>query len=69
VFVPVAIAFRYLPSLENPTALFVISCLAIVPMAGWMGRATEHLGQGVGGRKAARQSRGTATATTAPMAR
>jgi Ca2+:H+ antiporter len=53
VFVPVAIALRYLPSLENPTALFVVSCLAIVPLAGWMGRATEHLaehlGQGVGG--------------------
>ncbi len=53
VFVPVAIALRYLPSFENPTALFVVSCLAIVPLAGWMGRATEHLaerlGQGVGG--------------------
>jgi len=53
VFVPVAIAIRFLPSLENPTALFVVSCLAIVPLAGWMGRATEHLaehlGQGVGG--------------------
>ena len=52
-FVPVAIALRFLPSLENPTALFVVSCLAIVPLAGWMGRATEHLaehlGQGVGG--------------------
>src|SRR5215211_4818042 len=53
VFVPVAIALRFLPSLENPTALFVVSGLAIVPLAGWMGRATEHLaehlGQGVGG--------------------
>jgi Ca2+:H+ antiporter len=53
VLVPVAIALRFLPSLENPTALFVVSCLAIVPLAGWMGRATEHLaehlGQGVGG--------------------
>src|SRR5512132_475109 len=53
VFVPVAIALRFLPSLENPTALFVVSCLAIVPLAGWMGKATEHLaehlGQGVGG--------------------
>jgi Ca2+:H+ antiporter len=53
VFVPVAIAFRFVPSLENPTVLFVVSCLAIVPLAGWMGRATEHLaehlGQGVGG--------------------
>lgn len=52
-FVPVAIALRFLPSLENPTALFIVSCLAIIPLAGWMGRATEHLaehlGQGVGG--------------------
>lgn len=53
VFVPIAIALRFIPALENPTALFVISCLAIIPLAGWMGRATEHLaehlGQGVGG--------------------
>jgi Ca2+:H+ antiporter len=53
VFVPVAAAMRFVPGLENPTALFVVSCLAIIPLAGWMGRATEHLaehlGQGVGG--------------------
>ncbi|HNQ14428.1 MAG TPA: calcium/proton exchanger [Pyrinomonadaceae bacterium] len=53
VFVPIAIAFRFVPSLENPTALFIISCLAIIPLAGWMGKATEHLaehlGQGIGG--------------------
>ncbi len=53
VFVPIAIALRFVPSLANPTALFVVSCLAIIPLAGWMGRATEHLaehlGQGVGG--------------------
>lgn len=53
IFVPVAIALRFVPALENPTALFVVSCLAIIPLAGWMGRATEHLaehlGQGVGG--------------------
>ncbi len=53
VFVPVAIVLRFVPSLENPTALFVVSCIAIIPLAGWMGRATEHLaehlGQGVGG--------------------
>ncbi len=50
---PIAIALRFVPALENPTALFVVSCLAIIPLAGWMGRATEHLaehlGQGVGG--------------------
>lgn len=53
IFVPIAIALRFVPGLENPTALFVVSCLAIIPLAGWMGRATEHLaehlGQGVGG--------------------
>ena len=53
VCVPAAIILRFLPSLGNPTVLFVVSCLAIVPLAGWMGRATEHLaehlGQGVGG--------------------
>jgi Ca2+:H+ antiporter len=53
VFVPVAIALRFVPSLGNPTALFLVSGLAMVPLAGWMGRATEHLaehlGQGVGG--------------------
>src|SRR3712207_1353145 len=53
IFVPVAIALRFVPGIENPTALFIVSCLAIIPLAGWMGRATEHLaehlGQGVGG--------------------
>ena len=53
VFVPVAIVLRFVPGFENPTALFICSCLAIIPLAGWMGRATEHLavhlGQGVGG--------------------
>jgi len=33
--------------------IFLTSCLAIIPLAGWMGRATEHLarhtGEGVGG--------------------
>jgi Ca2+:H+ antiporter len=53
IFVPIAIALRFIPSLENPTALFIVSCLAIIPLAGWMGKATEHLaehlGQGIGG--------------------
>ena len=53
VFVPVAVALRFVPALENPTALFIVACLAIIPLAGWMGRATEHLaehlGQGIGG--------------------
>jgi Ca2+:H+ antiporter len=53
IFVPVAIALRFVPSFENPTALFIVACLAIIPLAGWMGKATEHLaehlGQGIGG--------------------
>jgi Ca2+:H+ antiporter len=53
IFVPVAIALRFIPALDNPTWLFIVSCLAIIPLAGWMGKATEHLsehlGQGIGG--------------------
>ncbi|MCA1615961.1 MAG: calcium/proton exchanger [Acidobacteria bacterium] len=53
IFVPIAVALRFVPSLSNPTALFIVSCLAIIPLAGWMGRATEHLaehlGEGIGG--------------------
>jgi Ca2+:H+ antiporter len=53
VFVPVAFALRYVPSLHNETALFVVSALAIIPIAGWMGHATEQLahrmGEGIGG--------------------
>jgi Ca2+:H+ antiporter len=53
VFVPVAVVFRISPQLGNQTALFICSCLGVVPLAGWMGRATEelaeHLGHGVGG--------------------
>lgn len=53
VFVPVAIALRYLPAWKNDTALFIVSALAIIPIAGWMGHATEQLahrmGEGIGG--------------------
>ncbi len=53
IFVPISIALRFVPPLRNDTALFITSCLAIIPLAGWMGRATEHLaeqvGEGVGG--------------------
>jgi len=52
VFVPVTVALHYLV----PTAhlwIFLSSCAAIIPLAGWMGRATEHLaehtGEGMGG--------------------
>jgi len=53
IFVPVAVVLRVWPQFGNKTALFICSCLAVVPLAGWMGRATEglaeHLGHGVGG--------------------
>lgn len=53
VFVPVAFGLRYVPSWHHETALFVCSALAIVPIAGWMGHATEQLahrmGEGIGG--------------------
>jgi Ca2+:H+ antiporter len=51
VFVPVAIALEL--SHGSALAIFIASALAIVPLAGWMGRATEHLaerlGEGIGG--------------------
>jgi Ca2+:H+ antiporter len=53
VFAPVAVMMRIWPQSGNKTALFVCSCLAVVPLAGWMGRATEELaerlGHGIGG--------------------
>ena len=53
IFVPVAILLRFVPGWNNPTWLFIVSGLAIIPLAGWMGKATEHLaerlGQGIGG--------------------
>ena len=52
VFVPVAFALRYVPAWQNQTALFIVSALAIIPIAGWMGHATEQLahrmGEGIG---------------------
>ncbi len=51
--VPIAIALRFWPGAENPTALFICSAIGIIPLAGWMGRATEALaarmGEGAGG--------------------
>ncbi len=52
-FVPIAVVLRVWPQFGNETALFICSCFAIIPLAGWMGRATEelaeHLGHGIGG--------------------
>jgi Ca2+:H+ antiporter len=53
VFVPVAFGLRYVPAWRNETALFIVSAIAIIPIAGWMGHATEQLahrmGEGIGG--------------------
>ena len=52
-FVPTAILLRFWPGGISPTALFVCSALGIIPLAGWIGRATEALaarvGEGLGG--------------------
>ncbi len=51
-FVPVAIALEFLAP-EHHLLVFAASAIAILPLAGWMGRATEQLaermGEGVGG--------------------
>ena len=52
-FVPIAIALRFWPGAEKPTLLFIAAAIGIIPLAGWMGRATEALaarmGEGAGG--------------------
>ena len=52
VFVPVAVLLD-LAAPERATWVFVTSSIAIIPLAGWMGRATEQLatrtGEGIGG--------------------
>jgi Ca2+:H+ antiporter len=52
VFVPATVIVEQ-ASPENHMLIFASACLAILPLAGWLGRATEHLaartGEGVGG--------------------
>ncbi|MGH9778572.1 MAG: calcium/proton exchanger [Candidatus Acidiferrales bacterium] len=51
-FIPIAVALEHLQP-EQSRWIFLSSALAIVPLAGWMGRATEQLaermGEGIGG--------------------
>ena len=51
VFAPIAAVLELMRA--SPIAIFAASGLAIIPLAGWMGRATEHLseklGEGLGG--------------------
>src|ERR1044071_8537533 len=53
IFVPLAVLLRFWPGGTNPTVLFVCSAFGIIPVAGWIGRATEALaarvGEGLGG--------------------
>jgi Ca2+:H+ antiporter len=50
-FVPVAAVLEMMHA--DPLYVFIASAAAIIPLAGWMGRATEwmaeHLGPGIGG--------------------
>ena len=52
VFVPVAVALEYLTP-QRHLLIFVTAAIAILPLAAWLGRATEQLadrsGEGVGG--------------------
>ena len=52
VFVPITVALEFLMP-DSHSMIFIAACLAIVPLAGWLGRATEqlstHTGEGVGG--------------------
>jgi Ca2+:H+ antiporter len=52
IFVPVAIGLEYFRP-EAHTYIFIAACLSIVPLAGWLGHATEHVahhaGEGIGG--------------------
>ena len=51
-FVPIAIALEYLTP-QSHLLIFVAAAIAILPLAAWLGRATEQLadrsGEGVGG--------------------
>src|SRR5689334_18263853 len=51
VFVPVAVVLEFTHA--DPVWIFAASALAIIPLAGLMGKATEHLaehlGAGIGG--------------------
>ena len=51
IFIPIAAYFEF--ATGNHTAIFITACVAIIPIAGWMGKATEHLaektGEGIGG--------------------
>ena len=51
--VPLAFIVHFVPAWKNETLLFFLSGVALIPLAAWLGRATEHLsaraGPGIGG--------------------
>lgn len=51
--VPAAFAIRFVPAWHHESLLFVTAGVGIIPLAGWLGRATEQLsaraGAGIGG--------------------
>ncbi len=48
VFVPASLIVKLWPALNNDVALFICSCLGVIPLAGLMGRATGNLGDRMG---------------------
>jgi Ca2+:H+ antiporter len=53
VFVPVAFLLEFVPALKNEILLFACCCLGLIPLAGYLGEATEelsvHTGPKIGG--------------------
>jgi Ca2+:H+ antiporter len=43
VFVPVAFLLEFVPALKNELLLFACCCLGLIPLAGYLGEATEEL--------------------------
>src|SRR5687767_4005586 len=52
IFLPITIALEFLAA-DKHTWIFISSCIAILPLAGLLGKATEHIaekaGEGIGG--------------------
>ncbi len=52
VFVPIAAGLKFFAP-QHQNWIFITSCLAIIPLAGWLGNATGHIadkaGEGIGG--------------------
>lgn len=53
IFVPLAFILEFIPGLRNDLLLFTVCCLGLIPLAGFLGDATEelamHTGPRVGG--------------------